>query len=130
MEVKTFTSFWNMEKKLYAIEDVALPMPIPLTVAMVFLGVGIPWFVLMHLLHVPFANAFGILLWLGPPSGLAFISNRPIFQKKTFFQFLSSMFSYVQQPKRLAGLRRPNYVVDSHTKIKLQVFTREDTNNS
>lgn len=107
LEIRTFTNFWNMEKKLYTIYDVTLPMPISLKVAGAFLVTGIPWWGLMILLQVPFGSFF--MFWLFPPVILGYLASKPIFQKKTLTQFLHSQIKYMFQPKRLSGLKEIGY---------------------
>ncbi len=99
MEIRTFTSFWRVERKLYSLYDVALPMPISLTVVGVFAATGIPWFLICFLLHIPFAPPVGYLVWLAPPAALAYFGSRPIFEGKTLFQYLKSQFSFLLENK-------------------------------
>lgn len=125
MEVRTFTNFWNMERKLYAIYDVSLPVPISLKVVGAFLLTGIPWWGLMALLQVPFSNP-GYLFWVLPPILLGYLASKPIFQRKTISQFLMSYVRFYFQPKRLAGLKKPTYPVDQNFKLTSKVFTRKN----
>jgi hypothetical protein len=123
MEVKTFTQFWNTERKLYAIYDIALPVPISLKVVGAFVVAGIPWWGLLWLVHAPFGNP-SYLLWIIPPAGLGYIASKPLFQRKTMIQFAESLFRFYGQPKRLAGLRKPQFTIDDKHKVTAKVFTR------
>lgn len=125
MQVRTFTGFWNMERKIYAIYDIALPFPIPLKVAGVFLVIGVPWFILLSLLHVPFGNPW-YLIYLLPPLGLAYGATRPIFQGKTIVQWAFSMARYLGQPKALNGLRNKNFETNTRYRLSSTIFTRDE----
>lgn len=122
MEIRTFTNFWNMEKKLYSIYDVSLPMPISLKVVGAFLLTGVPWWGLLAVLNVPFGDFF--VLWILPPVALGYIASKPIFQKKTLPEFLLSQIRYLRQPKRLAGFRTMDYSYDKKYKFVTKVFRR------
>lgn len=109
MQVRTYTSFWSTERKLYAIQDVTLPTPVPLKTLGVFTLAALPWGLIMGALHVPFGG-FGILVWLGPPVALAWFGSRPnsIFDGKTLFQWLRSRALYMfTESKRYKGFE-PN----------------------
>lgn len=122
MEIRTFTSFWNMERKLYAIYDVTLPVPISLKVAGAFLATGIPWWGLMSVLNIPFGQ-FAVM-WIFPPVILGYIASKPIFQKKTFIAFLMSQANYLKEPKRLAGFRAIDYEFDKKHRFITKIFTQ------
>lgn len=128
MEVRTFTNFWNMEKKIYSIYDVSLPVPISLKVAGAFLLAGIPWWILLAILHVPILVSPLYLLWILPPIIVGYLSSRPIFQRKTMIEFLTSLTKYYLQPRRLGGLRPA--VAQYGTKFRLlaRIFNRDDIN--
>lgn len=115
-----------MEKKLYAIYDVSLPMPISLKVAGAFLATGIPWWGLLSLLHVSLAD-FAVF-WIFPPVILGYIASKPIFQKKSFFEFLISQIKYMNQPKRLAGFRDIDYQYNKKYRFITKVFKRNKDN--
>lgn len=118
-----------MEKKLYAIYDVSLPMPISLKVAGAFLITGIPWWGLMALLHIPFGTFW--ILWIFPPIAIGWAASKPIYQKKTLIEFVVSKIRFMFQPKRLAGSRPINYPLDETLELKTKIFKRhpEDTTN-
>lgn len=120
MEIRTFTTFWNMERKLYSIYDINLPVPISLKVVGAFLLTGVPWWGLMILLHVPFGDLF--VLWIFPPMVLGYVASKPWFQKKTFVEFLLSQITYLRQPKRLAGFRTMDYQYDKKYRFIVKVF--------
>jgi hypothetical protein len=105
MEVKTYTEFWNMEKKLYSIHDISLPVPIPLRTVGIFLAFGIPWMGLLALLGIPFAQPWH-LLYLAPPVALAWFGSKPLLEGKNIFQFASSRANFsILESRFYDGLR-------------------------
>lgn len=127
MEIRTFTNFWNMERKLYSIYDVNLPMPISLKVVGAFLLAGIPWWAMMSMLHIPFGDF--VIIWILPPVALGYIASKPIFQKKTFIEFLISQANYLRQPKRLAGFRSVDYQFDKKYRFMTKIFKQTSKDN-
>lgn len=107
IQIRTFTSFWALERKLYTIYDWTLPMPVSLRVLGVFVGTGAPWWLLMFLLQVPFSAPW-YLLWLIPPAGLAYFGSKPIFEGKTLFQYLRSRFQYLTENRNYKGPLEPD----------------------
>lgn len=103
MEVKTYTDFWSMEKKLYSIYDVSLPAPVSIRTVGIFLGIGVPWALLLNFLHVPFGPPW-FLIYLVPPTALAYFGSKPIFEGKNIFQYGTSRFKYLFQSKNYKGL--------------------------
>jgi len=95
MDVRTFTTFWNQEKKLYSINDIALPFAIPLRTLGVFVLTALPWWILMGaILHVPFDGGVAIVIYFGPPALVGWLGSRPIFEGKSLFQFARSHLLY------------------------------------
>lgn len=115
-----------MEKKLYAIYDVSLPMPISLKVAGAFLATGIPWWALLGILHISFGDF--VILWIFPPVILGYIASKPIFQKKSIFELLTSQIKYLNQPKRLAGFRDVDYLYNKKYRFTTKIFKRNKEN--
>ncbi len=129
MEVRTFTNFWNIERKIYSIYDISLPVPVSLKVVGAFVITGIPWWLLLFVLQVPFSNPW-YLLYIIVPIPAAVLVSRPIFQRKTVVEFLGSLFNYYNEPKRLAGLRKPDYTLETEYRIKNNLFTRTSLTSS
>jgi len=105
MQIRTFTSFWALERKLYSIYDFSLPFPISLRVLGVFIGTGIPWWLVMRLLQVPLQNGIGLIIYVAVPGGLAYFGSKPIFEGKTLFQFMRSMAQYLFENKNYKGFQ-------------------------
>lgn len=123
MEIKNYTSFWNMEKKLYALWDIQLPFPISLRVAGVFVGTIIPWGVLMWILHVPLTDGFGLLVWLAPPILLAWVSGRPILEDKTIIEYATSRLKYLRENRHYKRLEPDLTKYDVNLEIEQNVIT-------
>lgn len=123
MEIKNYTSFWNMEKKLYALWDIQLPFPISLRVAGVFVGTIIPWGVLMWILHVPLTDGFGLLAWLAPPILLAWVSGRPILEDKTIIEYATSRLKYLRENRHYKRLEPDLTKYDVNLEIEQNVIT-------
>lgn len=97
-KIRSYTSIWNVEKKLYSIGDVKLPFPIT--------GTQILWFVssfliVMILRDVPplcFIDGW-FLKHLGIPVGLMLLMNKRTFDDKKPLYFLRSVCCYLFRPK-------------------------------
>ena len=126
MQVRTFTSFWNQDRKLYALNDVKLPAAISLRVLVVFILTAAPWWGILYLVHFPIQSPW-YLIWLLPPVGLALAANRPIYQGKTLFEYLLSRASYIfLESKRYKGLDPETEEPKSLYLVEQAVFTRSD----
>lgn len=103
MEIRNFTNFWNMERKVYSIYDLQLPAPINLRAAGIFVGTAVPYWGILIALGVPFNIELGIV-WLALPAILAFIGNKPIFEGKSFIDYIVSRFRFLFESKRYKGI--------------------------
>lgn len=97
-KIKSYTSIWNVEKVIYAISD--LPLPVPLTFSQM------AWFIALFLAVVLFGNIpplsmidSVILKYLGIPAGLTWFMSRKTFDGKRPFQFLKAVFLYFFRSK-------------------------------
>lgn len=128
MEIKNYTSFWNLEKKIYSFYDVQLPMPLSLRVLGVFVVVGAPWALLMWLLHVPIGPPW-FLIWLVPPIGIAYLSSRPLLEKKNLVEYLSSWVTYLRQNRHYKRLEPDLNRYETDVEVKQTVITHTPLNN-
>jgi hypothetical protein len=125
MQIRTFTNFWAMEKKLYSISDYQLPVAIPLRVLGVFVLAAVPWGLLMFLIHMPLTSP-GYLVWIGPPALVGFFASRPIFDGKTLFQFLRSKFTFMFfENKKYKGLVPDLDAKNTKIYVTSPIFTRQ-----
>ena len=114
MDLPTYTNIWRIEKRLYKLYDLRLPMPLPLVQIGVFLGVFVPWIVLLRLVGVPFGGGWILPLYLVPPAVLTWLATRPVIEGKRLTELLLSQTRYVTEPRtwcRLTPIREPAEVV-------------------
>lgn len=107
MEIRTYTNFWNLERKFYSFFDISLPVPVSLVFAGLLVGTGIPWALLMWLVQMPLTSPW-FLIWIMPPVGLAYLGSKPIFEQKTLFQFLATQIQFLLQDRRYKAALTPD----------------------
>lgn len=123
MEVRTFTSFWDLEKKLYSIYDFQMPVPISLRVLGVFVGTGVPWWILLSILNVSLGAPW-YLLYVLPPGLFAWFGSKPIFEGKTLFQYLRSRIQFLFENKNYKRLEPDLNKYNTTIEIKQRVITQ------
>jgi len=104
MHLRTHTSLWRVEKRLYKLYDFTLPMPVSVRQIGIFLGFGIPWVLLLKVIGVPFAPPFGHLFWIAPPVLVSWWANKPVAEGKRLGEIVTSQVGYFFQPKKYARL--------------------------
>lgn len=104
MEMRTYTSLWGIEKRLYRFYDMNLPYPVSIKQIGALFGFGGPWLLLMSVLGIPFAPPFGHLIWLAPPIIFVWYFNKPVAEGKKLFDFLYSQMRYFLGPRNYADL--------------------------
>lgn len=104
LELRTHTTLWQVEKRLYKIYDFTLPMPVSVKQLGIFFSVGVPWVLLMKLVHLPFHTPWH-LLWIAPPAIGTWYANKPVAEGKRLIEFLSSQIRYFFQAEMFARLR-------------------------
>ncbi|MEU7831688.1 TcpE family conjugal transfer membrane protein [Nonomuraea sp. NPDC049129] len=112
MDLPTYTNIWRIEKRLYKLYDLRLPMPLPIVWIGVFVGVLAPWSLLLMLLHIPFAAPWHVL-YLVPPGVVTWLSTRPVIESKRLTELLQSQLRYVGEPRawcRMAPTSEPETV--------------------
>ncbi|RFU40936.1 hypothetical protein DZF91_14505, partial [Actinomadura logoneensis] len=113
MDLPTYTNIWRIEKRLYKLYDLRLPMPLPLVQIGVFAGVFIPWILMLRLVGVPFKTPWHVL-YLVPPGVLTWLATRPVIEGKRLTELLLSHSRYLAEPRtwcRLTPIREPREVV-------------------
>lgn len=103
-QLPTYTSIWQVERRLYKIEDWVLPAPIPLVAAGVFVAVGLVWVALLRSFGTALTENTGVL-YLVPPGLAAWGATRPLAEHKRLDQLVLSRVRYLLQPRRLVRLR-------------------------
>lgn len=115
MDLPTYTNIWRIEKRLYKLYDLRLPMPLPIVWIGVFVGVFVPWSLLLVLVGVPVEMPWHVL-FLVPPGIVTWLSTRPVIEGKRLTELLESHLRYLGQPKawyRLAPTSEPEAVAFS-----------------
>ncbi|SNR50737.1 TcpE family conjugal transfer membrane protein [Actinomadura mexicana] len=113
MDLPTYTNIWRIEKRLYKLYDLRLPMPLPLVQIGVFLGVFVPWILLLRLVGIPFASPWHVL-YIVPPGVLTWLATRPVIEGKRLTELLLSQGRYLAEPRtwcRLTAIQEPREVV-------------------
>lgn len=97
-KIRSYTSIWNVEKVIYAINDFQLPFPITFT--------QMAWFVVSLFVVIlfgelpPFSLIDGAFLkYFGIPVALTWFTSQKTFDGKKPFGFLKSSVSYLVRPK-------------------------------
>lgn len=113
MDLPTYTNIWRIEKRLYKLYDLRLPMPLPLVQIGVFLGVFVPWILLLRFAGIPFKSPWHVL-YIVPPGVLTWLATRPVIEGKRLTELLLSQTRYLTEPRtwcRLTPIREPREVV-------------------
>ncbi|MEU8265712.1 TcpE family conjugal transfer membrane protein [Sphaerisporangium sp. NPDC049002] len=115
MDLPTYTNIWRIEKRLYKLYDLRLPMPLPIVWIGVFVGVLVPWSILLWLVRIPFDAPWHVL-YLVPPGVVTWLSTRPVIESKRLNELLQSQIRYLGEPKawcRLAPVDEPDEITFS-----------------
>ncbi|WP_163508610.1 PrgI family mobile element protein [Fodinicola acaciae] len=109
MIVRTFTHAWNMRVRIYAFDDIRLPVKNGISIPQVIAGVAaaVVWVPLCFLLGVPswVGNAgVATMIIAAPPVIVLLYADRPIAHEKTTEEWLSSWLTHQSEPRRLAAL--------------------------
>ncbi|GIJ51902.1 hypothetical protein Val02_87880 [Virgisporangium aliadipatigenens] len=109
MLVRTYTHAWNMRVRIYAFDDVRLPLRNGVSVPQLLAGIGaaIIWVPLCLLVDVgQFIENAGLafLAYVGPPVFVMLQADRPVAHEKTIEEVLGSMVARAGEPKTLSAL--------------------------
>ncbi|WP_055480638.1 TcpE family conjugal transfer membrane protein [Sphaerimonospora mesophila] len=112
MDLPTYTNIWRIEKRLYKLYDLRLPMPLPIVWIGVFVGVLVPWWVFLALVGLPFQAPWHVV-YLVPPGVLTWLATRPVIEGKRLTELLQSQLRYLAEPRtwcRMAPLGEPEEI--------------------
>ncbi|MFD1940166.1 TcpE family conjugal transfer membrane protein [Nonomuraea mangrovi] len=115
MDLPTYTNIWRIEKRLYKLYDLRLPMPLPIVWIGVFVGVLAPWSVLLWLVGIGFEAPWHVL-YLVPPGIVTWLSTRPVIENKRLTELMQSQLRYMGEPRswcRMAPAGEPETVTFS-----------------
>lgn len=97
-KIRSYTSIWNVEKVLYAINDANLPFPVTFT--------QITWFVLTEFIIILFADLpplsmieGAFLKYFGIPVALTWFMSQKTFDGKKPYSYIKTMVLYALRPK-------------------------------
>lgn len=97
-KIKSYTSIWNVEKVIYAINDMQLPFPITFT--------QMTWFVVSILFVMVFGGIpplslidGALLKYIGIPVAFTWFMSQKTFDGKKPYGFLKSVITYMIRPK-------------------------------
>lgn len=97
-KIRSYTSIWNVEKVIYAINDLKLPFPITFN--------QMTWFILSLFLVIFLANMpplslidGALLKYLGFPGFIAWFMSQKSFDGKKPVGFIRSIYRYYTAPK-------------------------------
>jgi hypothetical protein len=124
MIVRTYTHAWNMRVRIYAFDDVRLPIKN---------GISVPQLVALlvaAVIWIPLCLVVGVASWIGNPGLVAIVYgavpivvmlqvDRPIAHEKTVEEWLGSWLHRNREPGRLAALgdtERPRPVLLTATR--------------
>lgn len=119
MQLRTYTDLWRLERRIYAIQDITLPVAIPTVQLGVCLAALVVWAPLVSALGLDgivssvagtYSPGMNVILYVGPPVAVAWASGRPLAQGKTAVQLALSGLRYAAEPRwlhRLAHTRQP-----------------------
>jgi MinD-like ATPase involved in chromosome partitioning or flagellar assembly len=113
VDLPTYTNIWRIEKRLYKLYDLRLPMPLPLVQIGVFVGIFLPWIILLQLVRVPFHAPWHVV-YLVPPGVLTWLATRPVIEGKRLTELMISQVRYLIEARtwaRLTPIREPGEVV-------------------
>ena len=98
MDLPTYTNIWRIEKRLYKLYDLRLPMPLPLGQIVAFAGITVPYVLLLTLIGVPFNHNL-IWLYVLPPWAITWLATRPVLENKRLPELLVSQVRYLGESR-------------------------------
>jgi MinD-like ATPase involved in chromosome partitioning or flagellar assembly len=107
VDLPTYTNIWRIEKRLYKLYDLRLPMPLPLGQIVAFAGITVPYVLFLTLIGMPFNHN---LFWLYvlPPWALTWLATRPVLENKRLPELLISQVRYLGEPRVWCRMSAPD----------------------
>lgn len=115
MELRTYTDLWRMDRRIYAIQDVRLPVPIGMTQLGAAALAALVWLPIAFGLGLTglvagageYATGLSAILLAGPPLAVGWATGRPLIEGRTIGQNLTAAARYRLLPPRLERLSIP-----------------------
>ncbi len=102
--LRTYNKMWKFERKLYAIDDIKLPVPINQD-EIIYLAIGF-LITLLILKVLPFLNAVPFIVrYIALPYGLMKFLTKKKFDGKLPHKFVLGYIDYMGLPKRIARFK-------------------------
>src|ERR1700759_1063511 len=98
VDLPTYTNIWRIEKRLYKLYDLRLPMPLPINWIAVFAGITIPYIVLLIAIGLPFNHTL-VWLYVLPPGVLTWLTTRPVIENKRLPELVEAQVRYLSEPR-------------------------------
>jgi MinD-like ATPase involved in chromosome partitioning or flagellar assembly len=98
VDLPTYTNIWRIEKRLYKLYDFRLPAPLPITWIGVFVGITVPYVVLLIAIGLPFNHTL-VWLYVLPPGVLTWLTTRPVIEGKRLPELVTSQVRYMTEPR-------------------------------
>lgn len=111
-ELPTYTSVFRLRRRLYALYDFELPVPVGLAEVGIFLAAVAVFWALAQALGIGFTPG-SAWFFLVPPGFVAYLARLPVADGKQPHALLASRVRYILEPRalhRLAEAREPSAV--------------------
>lgn len=127
MDLPTYTNIWRIEKRLYRLYDMKLPVPVGMRTFGVGVGILIGWLCLLAILGVPFVFGDGwlLVLYVVPPGVLTVACVRPIHEGKRLPELVWSYTKFAYQGR--VYVRGARYRAPGMIRFRAQVWTLPGT---
>lgn len=98
-ELKSYTSIWKVEKVLYGLQDVTLPIPLTFSqMEWLLASEALMAFILNKLPPLCYSDNF-LLKWIVVPAGITWFMSKKTFDGKKPYSFLKSVIAYFLRAK-------------------------------
>ena len=104
MDLPTYTNIWRIEKRLYKIYDLRLPIPLPIGQIVVFVAITVPYVTALTLIGLPFNHSL-FWLYILPPGVATWLATRPVLENKRLPELLTSQIRYLAEPRTWCRLK-------------------------
>lgn len=108
MIVRTYTSAWNLRTKIYAFDDLKVPIKGGITVPQLVagIGVGLVWIPFCFLINLPgiVGGGFAVAIMVLPPIVTLMKADTPVKHEKTIEEWATSWMIRTSEPRKLAGM--------------------------
>lgn len=105
-QLPTYTSVFRLQRRLYAVYDWELPVPLGLIEVAVFAVAAAVFFAAGQLLRIP-VTASTAWFFVVPPAFLAYLARQPVADAKQPHAWIITQARYLLEPRVLVGLAEP-----------------------